>query len=111
MARNEQPASHTILDGVQEIRRDEGLTFTVDTENWGGSPTSPSVTVTRCRDGSDVTSDFIPSGSPSVTDDVITLPEITAPSAAQLGDYIVSVQFDSGGFGPGIAWFALKVYE
>lgn len=52
---------------------DEAVYYTLDTADWGGSPSSVSVVVKLA--GEDVSGDIL-TGSPSVADDVITMPKV-----------------------------------
>lgn len=76
---------------------EEAVTFTLTTTNYGSAPTSPSMTIKDSNDN-DVTSTLAPSGSPSVSGDVITWPEITGVTAGET--YTVIFQFTAGGGAP-----------
>lgn len=71
---------------------DEQIARKITTTPWGSDPTAVSVVVKR--DGGDVTSTVMPTGSPTVAGDVITLPVLKSLSA---GIYRVEVKFTSGG--------------
>lgn len=98
-----------VVEGRQEIRRSEGLVFQLTTTNWESSPSSSDIVITRLSDSTDVTADWTSTATPSDSGDIITLPEITVPADAQLGDYRVDVPFTAGGFSPGIPYFILRV--
>ncbi len=70
MTVNREIVESPVAQGVEEI-----IAYTLDTAEWGGTPTSPSVVVYDVTDGGydDVTSTVMPTNSPSVSDDVITL--------------------------------------
>ncbi len=105
------PMSHEVKEGQQTIRRGEGIVYTVNVANWTSStPSAITVTVTRISDDQDVTSTFIPTGSATVSSTTITLPEILVPSDASKGRYQVDIQFEAGGYSPGIVALILRVY-
>lgn len=83
-----------VVEGQQEQGEDEEIVYTVDTANWGGSPTSPSVVV-KDPAGTNVTSTVMPSGSATVNGDVITLPTLKLLTRNKL--YRVEVKFTAGG--------------
>lgn len=107
------PKKLQILEGVQEMRLNEGVVYSLDVSAWNPSTTPSSVVldIIKEADETDVTNAFIPSGSASVTDNVITLPEIVIPGDASTGDYVVTVQFEAGNISPGRPWFRIQVYE
>lgn len=70
-----------VVEGVQFQTVDESLVWAIDTSNRG-TPTSPAVAVTNSA-GTDVKSTVMPSGSPSVSADVISLPSLTALTKGQ----------------------------
>lgn len=87
---------HEVLDGLQEQSTAESVSYSVDTLPWGGTPTSPSVDVFDEEDlATSVKATVMPSGSPAVSDDDITLPLLTALTAGII--YRVYVTFTSGG--------------
>lgn len=77
---------------------DEQIVYSLDTEPWGGSPSSVTVTVYDVTTGAaeDVSADVL-SGSASVDGDKIELPAIRLDSLAAGHLYRVEVQFTSGG--------------
>ena len=92
MARN----IHEVLDGLQEQLVGESVVYSVDTLPWGGTPTSPSVDVFDEEDyGTSVKSTVMPTGSPAVSGDDITLPAMTDLTAGVI--YRVFVTFVSLG--------------
>lgn len=106
------PKKLSIAEGAIEIRRGEGLVRTLDVSNWGSTtPSSASVTIIRQSDESDVTSALIPAGSASISTTTITLPEILTTTTTELGDYIVTVEYEDGTNSPGRPWFKLVVYD
>lgn len=107
------PKNLQILEGVQEMRLNEGVVYSLDVSAWNPSttPSSVAIDIIRESDDTDVTLAFIPAGSASVTDNVITLPEILVPDDASTGDYVVTVQFEAGNISPGRPWFRIRVYE
>lgn len=100
---------HEVAEGEQEIRRGEGLVFKLTTTNWEASPAPADISIIRISDGQDVTGDFTGSATPSVDGNVVTLPEITAPTAAALGRYRVNMPFAAAGFSPGMPYVDLIV--
>lgn len=102
---------HEVAEGIQQIRRSEGMTYSVTTTEWESTPTPSDITITQLSDDSDVTSAWTTTATPTVDGDVITLPKITIPADADLGLYRVDVPFTAGGFAPGIVKLILDVEE
>lgn len=66
-----------VVEETQYQGVDEEIVYTIDTANWGGSPSNPSVVAKDVTNAlADVTSTVLPSGSPSVATDIITLPKL-----------------------------------
>lgn len=90
-------------EGLEEVRVGEGLLKSVDTTPWGDAPTSVSVEVHAWNETTegwdDVTSTIVPSGTPSVSGNVITLPELDFTSGVAGTLYRVTVQFSITGKG------------
>lgn len=86
-----------VVEGRQYQGEDESIAYALTTTNWGGTPTSPSVAVFDVRNGNyhDVTSVVMPTNSPSINGDVITLSHLANLTAGRV--YRVEVQFTSGG--------------
>ena len=85
-----------ITQGVQMQGVDEEIVYTVTTTPWGSSPTSLSVVVKSVIAGFvDVTSTVMPSGSPSVVGDIVTLPTLKSLTENVL--YRLELKFTSGG--------------
>jgi len=106
------PKSHHIVEGDVHARLGETLgARTLDVTNWGTTtPVSATLTVIRDRDETDVTSAFIPSGSASISTTTITFPDIVIPSTAELGSYVVTVEYDDNAANnPSRPWFELVV--
>ena len=75
---------------------DEEIVDTIDTANWGGTPSSPSVVAKDVTNAlADVTSTVLPSGSPSIASDVITLPKLQ--DLTQDHTYRIELQFTISG--------------
>lgn len=72
---------------------DEQIQYKLTTTPWGSDPTSVSVVV--FESGEDVTSTVMPTGTPQVEGDVITLPVLKSLEAGK--DYRVEVKFTAGG--------------
>jgi hypothetical protein len=90
--------SRRVIEGRQHQGVDERVAYSIDTSTWGGSPTSPSVTVRTINlddTFTDVTATVMPTNSPSVAGDVITLSLLRNLTAGVR--YRVEVQFTSGG--------------
>jgi len=102
---------HEVLEGTREMRRGEGITFTLTTTNWASSPTSSAISIIKLSDDSDVTADWTETATPTESGDVITLPEITVPSDAAYGEYLVNIPFTAGGFAEGIPYVILRVIK
>lgn len=97
-----------VREGPQPQGVDEAITYSLNTVNWGGSPTSPTMKVYSLIDGAyaDVTATVAPVGSPTVTDDVIALPEIR--SLVDGVTYRVEVKFSVDGGAPVEAYFWIE---
>lgn len=100
---------HEVVEGNQQIRRGEGVTFQLTTTNWESDPDPAAIVITRRSDGTDVTAAFTTTAVATASGDVITLPEITVPSDAELGFYRVDIPFDAGGFDPARPYLDLEV--
>lgn len=90
-------------EGLLEVRVGEGLLKSVDTTPWGDAPTDPAVEVHAWDETTeaweDVTSTIVPSGTPSVSGNVITLPELDFSDGVAGTLYRVTVQFTIAGRG------------
>lgn len=88
-----------IKEGRQEQGIEEEITYTLTVPTSWGVPTTDAPTVKvysyTSQTYSDVTSTVIPAGSASVTDQVITLPEIK--SLTEGITYRVEVKFNTSG--------------
>lgn len=92
-----------VTEGVQVQGVNEQIAYKLTTTAWGGAPASISVQVFSGIDRqTDETVTVMPTGSPSVTGDVITLPIMRALTRGEL--YRVRVTFTSGG-SVRSAWF------
>ena len=90
------PQPREIEQGLQLQGVDEELVYRLTTTPWGSTPTSPSVVVKDVNQGLiDVTSTVMPSGSVSVSGDVMTLPTLKSLTENTL--YRVEMKFTSGG--------------
>lgn len=88
-------SSREIRQGLQYQGEDEEIVYTITTTAWGSSPSAVSVAVKDERAGfADVTSTVMPTGSPTVAGDVITLPTMKALTRGRT--YRVEVRFTSG---------------
>jgi hypothetical protein len=85
-----------VVEGIKVQGEDEIIVYTIDVTNWGDSPTSPTVVVKDMNDSmADVTSTVMPTGSPSVNSNVITLPALKLLTADRR--YRVEVKFTLAG--------------
>ena len=84
-----------VYQGLKYQSTDEELIYTITTTNWASTPTSPSVKVFLEDTLVDVTSTVMPTNSPSVSGDVITLSPLKSLSKDQT--YRVEVKFTAGG--------------
>lgn len=85
-----------VAEGIQYQGADEVIVYDIDTGNWGGSPSSPTVVVKDASNNfTDVTSTVMPSGSPSVSTDTITLPALQSLTAGN--EYRIEVKFTISG--------------
>lgn len=91
--------SREIKEGRQYIGVNERPIFRLLTTKWGGTPSSPSVKVFDYDNDAgtftDVTSTVLPSGSPSVSGDYVSLPVFVPDSIGKV--YFVTVKFTTGG--------------
>uniref|UniRef100_A0A6M3J4N7 Uncharacterized protein n=1 Tax=viral metagenome TaxID=1070528 RepID=A0A6M3J4N7_9ZZZZ len=97
-----------VAQGTQTQGEDEGIVYTITTTNWASAPTETSMIV-KDRNGTNVTATVAPTGSTSVTGDVITLPAISGLAAGQR--YRVDVQFTTGGGEPFECYFFIECEE
>lgn len=74
---------------------DEEIQYQITTTPWGASPTAITVVVKDDSDDSDVTATVMPTNSPSVAADVITLSPLMSLTAKT--HYRVEVEFTAGG--------------
>lgn len=92
----DEMTSRAFMEGRQLQGVDETVVYTLTTTNWGSSPASVSVKVFDVTaDFADVTSTLMPTGSPSVSGDVITLPALKLLTETHL--YRVEVKFTCSG--------------
>jgi hypothetical protein len=84
-----------VVEGAQAQGEDEQVVYTITTTPWGSTPTSPAVVVKRDDTGADVTSTVMPTNSPSILGDVITLSTLKLLTADVV--YRVEVKFTTGG--------------
>lgn len=84
-----------VVESPLEQGVDEEIQYSVTTTNFGTSPSSPAVVVKNNKTGDDVTSTVMPTGSPSASGDVITLPVMKSLTAGVF--YRVEVKFEANG--------------
>lgn len=83
-------------EGVQVQTSAETLVWSVDVSGYTSSPASPSVTeVIDTRNGNDVKSTVMPSGSASASGSTVTLPALQSLSVGR--EYEVHLTFTDGG--------------
>lgn len=87
--------SREVLEGKQYQGEDESIAYTLDVSAIGSSPSSVSVVVKDVTNGTVVTSTVMPTGSPSVSGNVITLPALKLLTAGVL--YRVEVMYTISG--------------
>ena len=95
------------IESPYQMRVGEGGLWQLDTTPWGGSPSSPSVSVRNAADGEDVTASVMP-GACNVFNDLIYLPKFLSASA---GTFYVTVQFTNDGFNPARPMIRVDVSE
>jgi hypothetical protein len=103
-----------IVEGVQPVRRGEGIVFDVDiTDVTSGTASSIVVTVTRQSDESDVTATMMPTNTPAYASGVITLSELVTSGSTALGTYVIDIQFSVSGEGwsPGKWPLLVRIYD
>lgn len=84
-----------VVEGMQYQGADETITRSIDISAVGSSPSSVAVVAKDVTNGTTVTATVMPSGSPSVAGNVITLPPLTALTPGV--EYRVEVKFTAGG--------------
>lgn len=83
--------SREVLEGVQYQGEDESIAYTLDVTAIGSSPSSVAVVVKDVTNATTVTATVMPTGSPSVAGNVITLPALKLLTAGVL--YRVEVKY------------------
>lgn len=91
------PSPRQVIEGRQYQGVDEEIAYQIDTEPWSPSPTN---VVCEVRDVTDaaytnVTTTVMPSGTPTVNENLITLPKLKALTNKHL--YRVEVKFNGSG--------------
>ena len=106
------PTKYHTKQGVEPIKRGEGITFTIDVANQTSqTPTNLSMTIVSGHDvDGTVVSPVWHSGSPTAAGTVITLPEITPPAGVTKGEYTAIVEFDAGGYVNSPRYVMLEVF-
>lgn len=86
-------ASNTreVMEGKQYQGADEIIAYTLDVSAIGSTPSAVAVVVKDKADGSAVTSTVMPTGSPSVAGNIITLPPLKLLTADAL--YKIEVKY------------------
>jgi hypothetical protein len=92
--------SREVVQGRQLQGEDERIAYKITTTPWAPAPTSPEVVVKDVRDNYADVSGTTLSGTPSIFEDVITLPVLHSLTAGKL--YRVEVKFtvDNNDFEP-----------
>lgn len=83
-----------VVEGMRYQTSSEEIIYSITTTNWGSSPSSVAVVVYDETTGADVTSVVMPTNTPSVTDDTITLSPLKLLTRGRV--YRVEVKFSSG---------------
>ena len=83
-----------VVEGTQVQGVDEQIVYTIDTANWGGTPTVISAVV-KDADGVDKTTTVMNPNNPTASGDVITLSKLDTLVAGVV--YRVEVKFTAGG--------------
>ncbi len=87
-----------VKEGMQAQGVNESIAYKITSTPWASTPVVTAVKaydITTDGTRTDVTATVLPSGSSSVTGDIITLPPLTALTYAHT--YRVEVKFTSGG--------------
>jgi hypothetical protein len=89
-----------VKEGTQHQGENEKINYSVDTTQWGGTPTIPSVVVKdQTNDYLDVTTTVMPGattpGAITITGNVIILPKLQALTKGRI--YRVEIAFTSQG--------------
>jgi len=86
-----------VKEGQQFQGVDESIVYRIDTSGFGGTPSSPVVTVYELRGDNkhDVTSVVMSTNSPSINGDYVVLSHLNTLTANRT--YRVEVKFTSGG--------------
>lgn len=84
-----------VLEGKQYQGEDESIAYTLDVTAVGSSPTSVAVVVKDITNDETVTATVMPTGSASVSGNVITLPALKLLTAGVL--YRVEVKYTISG--------------
>lgn len=84
-----------VLEGKQYQGVDESIAYTLDVSAVGSSPSSIAVVVKDVTNGTTVTATVMPTGSSSVSGNVITLPALKLLTAGIL--YRVEVKYTING--------------
>ena len=84
-----------VQEGKQYQGADEIIAYTLDVTNIGSSPTSPTVIVKDVTNSTTVTSTVMPTNSPTVSGNVITLSALRNLTAEVL--YRVEVKYTLSG--------------
>jgi hypothetical protein len=88
-------ASREVAEGRQHQGEDEIITYKIDITQWDSSPTTPQVVVKRVSDNANVTSTVMPTGSASVSGNIITLPAVR--NLVNGETYRIEVKFTASG--------------
>jgi hypothetical protein len=91
------PRTLVVTEGVQEQTTAEEISYTVDVSNYPGSgdPSGVAVTVFEVGTGTNVTSTVMPTNSPSVAGNIITLSTLKTLTRDKI--YHVRVKFTRSG--------------
>lgn len=84
-----------VVEGLQYMTSTEELSYQVTTTPWGSTPTLPVVVVYDEADESNVTTTVMPTNTPTVNGDIITLSALKL--LVKNHTYRIEVKFTSSG--------------
>lgn len=86
-----------VAEGLQQQSAAEEISYTLDVTNYpgSGSPSSIVVTVINVSDGSDVTTTVMPTNSPTIAGNIITLSPLKSLTAGTT--YHIRIKYTRSG--------------
>ena len=88
-------SSREVVEGIQTQGVNESISYSVNTLNWGGTPTSPDFDVFDEEDDSTSLKASLMSGTATISGNYVVLPHLSGLSDGVI--YRVFFQFTSGG--------------